>query len=105
MTHAENALPGQRCVLRRGAAIATLVEPGAAFGGIADAPLARRADRQPISRAMARVAFPSAADSTICACCRSRYSVLVERAKPSSSACSSPINTIGVAFAMPLMQH
>src|SRR5437868_5797188 len=38
----------------------------------------------------------AAESSTILARCRSRCSVFVERAKPSSSACSSFVNVIGV---------
>jgi hypothetical protein len=58
---------------------------------------------QPTSRPIARLAMPAAANSTIRARCRSRYSVLVERAKPSSSARSSSVNLIEVASGMPLM--
>ena len=46
---------------------------------------------------MARVAAPSAAINTIRALKRVRCSVLVERAKPSSSDRSSIVNMIGVA--------
>ena len=46
---------------------------------------------------MARVAAPSAANNTIRALKRVRCSVLVERAKASSSARSSIVNMIGVA--------
>ena len=44
-------------------------------------------------RPIARLAMPSAASSTIRARCRSRYSVLLERAKPSSSARSSVVRS------------
>jgi hypothetical protein len=50
-----------------------------------------------------RVARPSAESSTILARCRSRCCVFVERAKPSSSACSSFVNVIGVAAGMLFM--
>jgi hypothetical protein len=46
---------------------------------------------------MARVAAPSAANNPIRALKRVRCSVLVERAKASSSARSSIVNMIGVA--------
>mgnify|MGYP000860336623 CR=1 FL=1 len=49
------------------------------------------------------VRLSSAASSTIRARWRSRYSVLVERAKPSSSARPASVNTIGVASEMPLI--
>jgi hypothetical protein len=52
---------------------------------------------------MARVAKPSADKSTIRARCRSLYSVLVERARLSSSARSSLVNTIVVASGMLFM--
>jgi hypothetical protein len=58
---------------------------------------------QPTARATARVAVPSAASNTIRALCRSRYAVFIERAKPSSSARSASVNTIGVASGMPRM--
>jgi hypothetical protein len=60
---------------------------------------------QPTVRAIARVAMPSAASNTIRARCLSRYSVLVERAKPSNSARSAAVKTIAVASGMLLMHH
>ena len=57
----------------------------------------------PTVRPIDRLATPSAANSTIRARCRSRCSVLVERAKPSSSARSFAVRMITVASGMPLM--
>ena len=59
---------------------------------------------QPSARPIARVGAPSAAINTICAFMRVRCSVLVARAKPSSSARSSSVNVIGVACERLLMQ-
>lgn len=56
---------------------------------------------QPTSRPIARLAMPFAAKSTICARWRSRYSVLVERAKPLSLARSASVNLIAVASMIP----
>jgi hypothetical protein len=56
-------------------------------------------------RAPVTVAIPTAANSTIRARWRNRCSVLVERAKPSSFARSSPVSTIGVASGMLLLMH
>jgi hypothetical protein len=60
---------------------------------------------QPTSRAITRVAIPSAANSTIRARCRIRCSLFVERAKPSSSARSSAVKMMGVGFGTLLMPH
>jgi hypothetical protein len=47
--------------------------------------------------------MPSAASNTIRARCRSRYSALVERAKPSNSARFAAVKTIAVASGMPFL--
>jgi hypothetical protein len=54
--------------------------------------------RQPSSRAIARLAIPAAASSTIRARSTTRCSVLRERTQPSSVVRSAVVRTIGVAF-------
>jgi hypothetical protein len=55
----------------------------------------------PTSRAIPRVAAPSAAIKTMRALTRTRYSVFVERARLSSSMRSSLVNIIRVAYFVP----
>ena len=56
---------------------------------------------RPTSRAIPRVAAPSAAIKTMRALTRARYSVFVERAGLSSSMRSSLVNIIRVAYFVP----
>ena len=88
----QNALVRLRRVLRLRAAIAGLVETGKPLRGVAHPPFRGRSGRAADRRPIARLATPSAAISTIRARWRIRCSVLVERAKPSSSARSSSVS-------------
>ena len=96
--HAENTLAGVGRVAWCRTPLAGFVETGPALLGVAHPPLARRPDG-------ADRPLPSAASNTIRARCLSRYSVLVERAKPSNSARSAAVKTIAVASGMLLMHH
>ena len=100
----QDAEGGLGSVFRLGAAVAGLAETREPIRGVAHPPFGRLPIVQPTSRAMARVAAPSAAIKTIRALKRRRYSVFVQRIRLSSAVRSSLVNIIGVASHMLLMQ-
>jgi hypothetical protein len=101
--YGQEALVGRVRIFGLIASIAGFVEAGPPTLGVAYPPFRRRARRAAdLSADCARRQAP-AESSTILARCRSRCSVFVERAKPSSSACSSFVNVIGVAAGMLFM--
>ena len=88
----------ERVALQDREPVLDLIEPGSTGRGEVEMHVGVT-----LEPAVARLATPSAAPSTIRARWRSRYSVLVERANASSSLRSTSVSMIGVASGMPFM--